>query len=108
MKKQINEARFQFLAGVITESEFKGLNEEMDDTSLYDDAIKDAIESFVEEEYEEGNIESSADVVSLMSTDKMLANDVFQRAFEYVKSSSPYVDEEDFKQWFNDTTAELQ
>jgi hypothetical protein len=27
MKKQINEARFQFLAGVITESEFKQLDE---------------------------------------------------------------------------------
>ena len=107
MKNNLTEARLQFLAGVINENEFKQLNEETDATSVYDSAIKDAIESFAEENNEEGNIESPADIISLMGNDKMLANDVFNRAFEYVKFSLPTANEEDFKQWFNDTTSEL-
>lgn len=67
----------------------------------YDAVINDAIESFVEENYEEGTIECKADVLDKMHSDPIFANDVFNRALEYLKMS--LINEDDFKQWFNDT-----
>lgn len=101
-KRLIREAfRLQQLAGIAPINEINSSSVEQ----VYDSAIKDAIENFAEENYEEGTIESVADVVSLMQTDSVLANDVFQRALIYVQEKLGNVNKEDFKIWFSDVAA---
>jgi hypothetical protein len=105
MKKQlIKEAfRLQQLAGLrpINEIGFESTDQ------VYDSAIKDALENYAEENYEEGNIESVADVISLMQNDSTLANEVFERALGYVQEKLGNANREDFKAWFSDVAAPI-
>lgn len=106
MKKQlIKEAfRLQQIAGIAPINEIGFENTDQ----VYDSAIKDALENYAEENYEEGNIESVADVISLMQNDSTLASEVFERALGYVQEKLGNANREDFKAWFSDTAAPVK